>query len=387
MKPLKILIFVSPRADAVAVNHELTTGLAHSLSQRAEVDLRTSLHGIGSEMLSNYDIIHIFGCWNTAVIQLQHTAYKLHIPTVYTLLGGLQPWNIKNRKPTCGYKRQKNAIQKASAIHLCSKLECDTFSSLGWNQRWMLVMNPVLTNQLTFAEMGDRMSLLYRKILDTQARLLLSPDSKQAVGDLLQLGTDRDVLIDQPRCASIKELLNKLTDTDWRRIMIYADDENIIEPIETAFERINFTPPEINTEAIDRFTIHQSYPAGMLQDDELCFKSTSLISKLESLLKDHEVNERKLCIELLNLKHETEHHTAPLLHLANIYATLRFCDMDEDRMNDIVNELGLADFASRLMTVMHDLLNLTEGFMPFRPKDDRATQQLKSNITKFNTWA
>ena len=386
MKRLKILFFISPKVDADAVNHELTTGLAHGLANSIDVDLRTSLHGIDSAQLSNYNIVHIFGCWNAASVRLQQHAYKQRIPTVYTLLGGLQPWNIGGRKSSHAYQAQKNAIRKASAVHLCSKLEYDTFNKLGWNKRWVLVNNPVLTSRITFAEMSSMMSTLYQKVLDTNARLLLSSDARKAVGDLIQIGIDHDVLHDHKHCASVKELLERLTDTDWRKMMIYADDEGITDLIKNGLERMQFVPPEIVIEDIDRFAPNCTYNSGALQDHKLCYKSTSLNSKLATLIKEQEVNERKLCIELLNLKYEIEHHIAPLSHLANIYSTMRFCNMDEDRLNEIVKDLGIADFASRLMTVMHNILNLTEGFMPFQSKDDRLAKQLEDDIKKFSRW-
>jgi hypothetical protein len=386
MERLRILFFVSPKVDAVAVNHKLTTGLAHGLADSIDVDLRTSLHGINAAQLSKYNIVHIFGCWNAASIRLQQHAYRLCIPTVYTLLGGLQPWNIKKHKSSHAYQAQKKTIRKASSVHLCSKLEYDTLNKLGWNKRRVLINNPVLTSRITFTEMSNMMATLYRKVLDSNARLLLSSDARQAIGDLFQIGIDHDVLFDHKHCASVKELLERLTDTDWRRIMIYADDEAITVPIKKGLERMQFVPPEIVIEDIDRFATGSTYNSGALQDNELCFKSASLNSKLATFIKEREVNERKLCIELLNLKHEIEHHTAPLYHLGNVYSTMRFCNMDEDRLNEIVKDLDIDDFASRLITVMHNILNLTEGFMPFQPKDDRLAKQLENDITKFNRW-
>ena len=53
---------------------------------------------------------------------------------------------------------------------------------------------------------------------------------------------------------------------------------------------------------------------------------------------------------------------------------------------DMVHELGLDDFAGRLMTVMGNFLGLTEGFMPFIPKNDKHAEHLLTELTKFGTY-
>lgn len=387
MDQLRILLFVTPTANNAAVSHELTTGLAHSLSDMAEPHLHTSLHEIGLATLNAYDLIHIFGAWTGAAVRLRQQAHKLHVPTVYSPLGAFQPWNIKTMKRLPGCMMQKNATQKTSAVHLCSLLESNTFNSLGWNKRCATIANPVITSRITFAEMGTQMARLYQQVLDTHARLLLSPESKQAIGNLVQIGVDQDALLDRKHSDRTKETIAKLTETDWRRLMIYAEDENIIPLIEKALDKIGFEPPQINPQTITRFRPAQENAPGELKSDTLCFKNTSLKAKLHELIKEKENNEHRLCVELLNLKHEAEHHKASMLHLANIYSTLRFCEMDEDRLNEIVGEMNMSGFAARLMTVLHNVLNLTEGFMPFSPRDDRRAEKLERDITKFNTWA
>jgi hypothetical protein len=386
MDRLKVLIFIPPKVDAVAINHELSTRLAHGMESYADVDLHTSARSIDAASLSKYDIIHVFGCWSTASINLLHKAYKHHIPTVYTLLGGLQPWIIKKHKPSYNYKLQKSAIQKASAIHLCSKLEFGTFKQLDWNKRRVLIKNPVLTNQVSFEEMYDMMLKLYQKVLDSNAHLLLSPTSTEVIGNLLQLGVDEEALFDHKHCAAVKEQLSQLSTLEWRRIMLYADEEFITEYIKKGLERMQCNVPELATEEIDRFLRNRNYNQGDLQADALCFKNSTLKSKLSASVKETEINERMMCIELLNFKYEVEHQKAPLRHLANLYTSMRFYNMDEDRLNELVKLLDIKDFSARLMTVLHDILRLSEGFMPFTPKEDRISRAMTRNITKFNTW-
>lgn len=387
MQRLKILLFMPDKVDAININHELASQLAHYLEAPAAIDFRTSIHGLEADALSTYDLVHILGCWDTTAVTLQQKAHRLHIPTVYSPLGGLQPWVIRKYRSSYRYAKQRIAIQHASAIHLCSKPEADTFSQLGWNRRWELIKNPVLTNRLSFKEMASVMLNFYQKILDSNARLLLSPSACQAIGHLLQLGIDKDVLFEQDHCKTMKENLAGLTETDWRRIFIYAADESITDFLSKGLERIQVTAPMTTVTDVDRFDNSRSYAEGDLPTEALCFKSTGLMDKLSERIRKEEKHEHELCMALLNLKHELEHHTAPLRHLANIYSFIRTKDMNEDRLKELTGDLGIEEWVACLMTVMHDVMRLSEGFMPFAAQDGRRAAKLKTAITKFNTWS
>ncbi len=386
MQRLKILFFLPSQADTNDIHHELVTRLASELEPLADIDLYTSTHIPNTEKLTSYSLVHVFGCWSTSSVNLLGKAYDHHIPTVYTLLGGLQPWIVNKHKLSRRYALQRKVTQQASAIHLCSKLECDTFAQLAWNQRFTLIMNPVLTNQLSFADMASAMLKLYQKTLDTNAQLLLSQASCQAIGHLLQIGLDKDSLFDERHVKSLRDTLTQLSPNDWRRVMIYANDEHVTDIIKKGLQRIQFPEPNVVVDNIDRFCIARSYPDGDLPNERLCFRGLTTKGRLDDNIKATETNERLLCVQLLNLKHEMENHSAPLLHVANVYTTLRFYDMDEDRLKELVKTLGIEDFAARLMVVLQNVTRLSEGFMPFVPKDDKQRKKMQTKLTKFNTW-
>lgn len=387
MDRMKILMFISPKADALGVNHELTTMLAHTLQDEADVELKTSLAGVSDSMLRSFSLIHIFGCWNLRSCSLLSKAHKLHIPTVYSPLGGLQPWVIRRHRRSYAYPSQRQAIRLASAIHLSSNLESETFSALGWNSRTALIKNPILTSLISFGQMADLMLALYRRVLTTQARLLLSAPSCQAIGHLLELGTDSDVLFDRQHCETMRQNLALLTPIDWQRIMIHAADEGITNILKKGVERIQFVAPEPVIEQTERFAPTHKYVEGPLDGSKLCYPHASTLNKLDGLLKPQEANERTVCLQLINLQQEIARGEMPLHHLADIYNSFRHIETDEDRLYELVREMGLADFAERLMAVLHQVMRLSEGFMPFKPKDDKATRKLTQDITKFNTWA
>lgn len=109
-------------------------------------------------------------------------------------------------------------------------------------------------------------------------------------------------------------------------------------------------------------------------------------SKLSDIIDTDEKKERRIIVRLLNLKYEMERNEAPLSHLADLYQSVRFVDADEDRLNEVARAMGVLEFAERLMAVLHHTFGLTEGFMPFRERADKASLAMVNHITKFNTY-
>lgn len=384
MERLKVMLYISAEADAMDIHHELTTQLAHHLGNYVEATLVTS-HDHSAADLSAYHLVHIFGCWSHSASSLLVRAHKHHVPTVYTPLGGLQPWVLRHHKSRHLFGIQRRMTSMASAVHVCGKLEADTFVQLGWNKRMALIKNPVLTSQLSFDSMTQQMLALYQKVLDSNARLLLSSESCTVIGQLLALSLDKDILRDKSRCSSLREKVEHLTDDDWRRVFIYSADEQIERLLHEGLSRIQFTPPPTNTAEIVRFTPVEQYYEGPLKSDETYSRNILLRNKLEDAVEAKEHTERKFIIQLLNVRYELEHHKFPLYHLAEIYQAVRFVAMDEDRLKEIVHDMGLDDFAGRLMAALQDIMGLTEGFMPFEAKQGQATERLVKAITKYNT--
>lgn len=385
MDRLKVLFYVPGTMDAIDIHHELTTMLAHSLNDYADVERWTSAHGKDLSALKDYHIVHVFGSWNKTGIHFLGKAKKLHVPTVFTPLGGLQPWIIKKHKTARLFAQQQKVAQQASAIHVCGKLEYETFLKLGWNNKVTIIKNPVLTSQVSFHEMAQQMATLYQKVLDSNARLLLSEQSCSIIGQLLALGIDKEILNDHELCTEIKQQIENIPTVEWRKIFIYTNDEFIDLPVKIGLQRLQYMPPHIVVEEIDRFSDGHQYNEGDLKSDDTYSRNILLRNKISDAIASKEKKERRLMMQLLNLRYEIERHKAPLLHLANIYQSCRYDEMDEDRLKEMARDIGINDFAERLMTVLEEVLGLREGFMPFNQKDDRQAEALTKAITKYNT--
>lgn len=386
MKPHRILFFVPNHINAIGIHQELIARLKDCLSSEVFVNMITSDAKKENIQLSDYDIIHFFGCWGNSAYKLAGKAYKHNIPYLLTPLGALQPWEMAQHRKSMRFNKQHQLTSKASAVHVCGKLEQETFTRLAWNKRQELIKNPVLTSQISFEETAQQLINLYQKILDSNARLLLNETAQQMIGALLQLGVNKNVLLKHEHIAKLQQTFETLTDNDWRQIFIYADEERITIPLTEGIRRLQKDAPEVNTDSINRFESDIEYPSGDLKADALLSKNLLLRNKVKDAFANRGSDERTLCLLILNLNHELSRHKAPLLHLVNLYEYIRFSNLDEDMVKNMVSDLGLNDFAGRLMSVMQNFLGLTEGFMPFNLVNDKNVKLLWTELTKFGTY-
>lgn len=383
---MKILYHVTPEADASPIYHEMVSQLALCMREQADVDMSATQDEHTTQVVGDYDIVHVFGCWNLAAAHLLIKAYHDHVPTVYSPLGGLQPWVVKRRKSFFTLSSQRNMTRKALAVHVCGKLEQETFLSLKWNSRVALIKNPVLTSKISFPEMASQMFSLYQKVADTNARLLLSDESCETIGELLALGIDESLLTDKQRIEHMRSLLPELSVSDWRKISIYATDERITNALQKGLARLQMTSPICDVKGIERFAHDVHYAEGALQCDKLLSRNPLTKSKLNDIMASNEEKEKGMIVRLFNLKYEMEHNQAPLAHLADVYGNIRFTDADEDRLNEVARSMGILDFSQRLMAILQATLGLTEGFMPFKAKDDKTAKTMMIDITKFKSY-
>jgi len=386
MKPHRILFFVPNHINAIGIHQELIAHLKDCLSSEVFVNMITSDAKKENIQPSDYDIIHFFGCWSNSAYKLASKAYKHNIPYLLTPLGALQPWEMAQHRKSMRFNKQHQLTSKASAVHVCGKLEQETFTRLAWNKRQELIKNPVLTSQISFEETAQQLINLYQKILDSNARLLLNETAQQMIGALLQLGVNKNVLLKHEHIAKLQQTFETLTDNDWRQIFIYADEERITIPLTEGIRRLQKDVPEVNTDSINRFESDIEYPSGDLKADALLSKNLLLRNKVKDAFANRGSDERTLCLLILNLNHELSRHKAPLLHLVNLYEYIRFSNLDEDMVKNMVSDLGLNDFAGRLMSVMQNFLGLTEGFMPFNLVNDKNVKLLWTELTKFGTY-
>lgn len=388
---LKVLLFVPHHIDAVAINHDLVSRLAESYPEGIDVQYFVSGENHKTLQLDEYDLIHFFGCWSHAACALATRAYAHGLPYIVTPLGGLQPWETSKRKRTILSRRQRQLVERAAAVHVCGKLEHDNFVSLGWNKRIAIVKNPVLTSLISFEEAANQIERLYRKVIDSNCQLCLKPEIQGIIGTLLQIGTDPNAISLNPAFQedSVEEFVNKFTQfstEDWRRLLIYSDQEHITDCMLQALDALEINHPMLDVSKIDRFEPMSKYVEGKLVMDSLLSKNILLKNKVKDVFDNNAKNECQLCLAILNIHFELNHHSLPLSHFVDLYSLTRFRDVDEDLVRDMVSRLNIEDLAERLTSAMSTFLGLPDGFWIFEPLEGKKTKRMIRQMTKFGLY-
>ena len=357
-----LLILLPSGSASYALGQAYVSKLQTLLTQDYEVTCLHSLDRSTLAALDDYDVIHVFTLWHRSVLHLLHKAYSLHIPVVITPLGDLQPWVYAQHRHSYDWLRWKKVIAKASAVQVCGKLEEHSFQQLHLNARKVLIKNPILTSLVTFESVAQATQRLYRKVIDSNVRFSITEEINALLCGTIQIGIDDFMLRDHEQCNKLCQQWAKLTNEQWRMILIYATDEHVDDYLSLGLERLNISKPELNVHDIDRYPLPWKYPEDDLPSDTLIPHSILVRSKLSENVDKNEVGERKLVIELINLHHESENGRVPLRHLANVYMTLRFTPMDEDRVADILKAMGLADFTQKVTKKLQKTLRLPDGY-------------------------
>lgn len=378
---MKVLLYIPKNIEKTGVSMKLIAALTRCLDQKAEATAADHL----PKDWKSYDVIHVFGCWDYGAARVIRKAEKECIPTVYSPLGGLQPWIVRKYKADqrlTTYLYQRRMTGNASAVHLCSPLEQENFERLKWNARTQMIMNPVITSQLSEEDMTAQMMQLYQKVIDTNAYARIGETQERAILSLLQAGIDPGRLADQSFQTRTNEALGILSAEDWRNIFIYSSDEQILSLIKIGLKRIQFIEPDIVVEDIDRFPPPHHYATGHLESHQLI--ATRPPAKVRHVTDSmEEGSEKEICVMILNIRRELRQHAMPLLHLADLYGKIKFADYDEDRLAETLSRLDIYHFAARLISILATDLGLTEGFQPIETINDRETDRIRRSIIKL----
>jgi len=383
---LKVLIYISKRAQSRKSTKDFANVLIHNLQSSVSVDQNNHAKDI-----KQYDVVHVIGAWDKKGANILQKANKKHIATVFSPMGDFQPWNLNNKKDvklTKSMIYQKTMAEEASVVHLSGEKEQQAFKKLGWNDRIVVVKNPILTTQISEAEMTSRMIAIYQKAIDSFCYARIGETQQDALGVLVHAG------IDEEECGktAFRELASKdlqtLTEKDWRNLYIYANNEGIIDIIRQGRQRLNqfLQPqlPELPTFNVkdSTFRIYPKINEEPLRSDKLQFRNIIMKSKLDECCEGFSV-EQQITTMLLNIRHELHSETMSMKHLCELYQKIKFDKYDEDKLQEIFKRMRIHKFAARLIFVMNDVIGLSEGFMPIEPLDDKTADKLRVAITKL----
>ncbi|MBO4659980.1 MAG: glycosyltransferase [Prevotella sp.] len=319
------------------------------------------------------DILHIHTCWDYSTAQLAAQMAKRGAAVILSPHGAFDNYSYNNEQHTRKVLRsiayQRAMTQRADALLVTTNDELQRVLHLQWNSRVDVVKNALLDSTTTPTAMADEMIRFYRKIIDTRYFILMNNKEKECICILLREGVTDDSF-STPVSQAQRDLLVSLTETQWRRMFLYADDEDIRRHIDKAILKLHLAVPNINTEAIDRFKTSHPKAEGLLA-------GTSNDARLQRETNDEERSLRVICSMLLSAQRHFNAGTLSMNHLADLYSHLKYEDFDEDRLQELTKELGIYKFAQSIIQLLIDDLQLEDGFIPLKPHKGRMTKKIR----------
>ena len=303
------------------------------------------------------DIVHCHGCWTYWIVKAGNNARKQSARIVLSPHGQLEPWVI-NERPM-HEKLQKNVIwqkrfsEKAYTVISFGKMEEKFLKELKWNPRIEVIKNSVITNSISQKEMCSQTFSVYQKVLDSNVLELMDEETRQLMAIIIKAG-----IMGDNRWVDTKDI--DTNSIDWRKMLIYAEHQNIRNYVNYGINILGLNIPLIDTEKIDSY-----FPEKYTKPHTI-----------KELIGDYKGNETDYLIRMIR-----QIQKSPLLlHLIELTRELYRDNINDTSIIEVLNERKLTKYASRLMQVLREVTLLDEGYMPLEPTDDRGTQQIRNII-------
>ena len=193
------------------------------------------------------DIVHVHGCWKYQTVKQALQAHRQGARIVFTPHGGLEPWIIAERRLSEKlYKTllwQRRLAEHSYVMIAQGTMEAEALKQLGWNPRIEIIRNAVITNTITPEAMAQQTQDVYRKVMDSNTIELMSDNCRQLMTMLLKAGItgDRRWVEGEPPV---------IDETEWRRLLVYADHENIRTTLDTGIHVLGLHHDYIETARI-----------------------------------------------------------------------------------------------------------------------------------------
>jgi hypothetical protein len=351
------VLHVYPKSDSLIERH--VTLLAEGMRQSADVkvaDSAAAFRKLFREMAP--DIVHCHGCWQFFLARAASYAIRHEARVVLTPHGQLEPWVIKRQSVQENISKtllwQRRTVERAYAVILLGKLEYSNFKQLGWNLRTEEIHNAVITNAITQAEMCTQTFAVYQKVMDSNTLEQMDDDSLHALAQIIKAGIMGDR-------RWVKDLNIDETRIDWRRLLIYAEHENISNYVDYGISILGLSTPSIDVGRIaSYFPDHYQRP-----------------KPLKEVVGDYQGDETDYLVRIFR---QINKHPL-LLHLIELTRELYRDNVNDDLLSEKLEGKNLHTYAARLMQVLSEQTLLDEGYMPIDPQDDRQTEQIRKTLT------
>lgn len=370
---MRILHYIAHVREEDLLSQYLATLTPVQERMGAEICLATKRDNVG-EKINKFrpHVVHIHTLWSWQAAQVEQLAKKQNCGIVISPHGQLDAFRCRQerkwRKRIAQLLFQHHMIIRADALLATDEREAKRLEQLAWNKHIDTIPNALLATSTWPEEMGAMSLKLYQKVIDTRYGHYLSSDEHAMMGWLLHVAIDN-----MPSAALSSEQvghLHTLENEQWRRICLWADDENVMPLITKATRLLAIDAPlqENDPSGISRFPNEHPKPQGPLADSELTATSDSAKEKWQEILQDEAEPLRKVVTLILNARTLSRRKELSLHHLCDLYTAIKFLDYDEDQLKALLSRFSAMGFGRMAVGWLGEKLLLTEGFMPMKPK-------------------
>lgn len=327
----------------------------------------------------NPDIIHIHACWDYLAAKRAQWAVKKGYAVVLSTHWGLnEPIRSNEQRIRKFIKQmmyQQKTVHQVDAMLVTNEKERQMALTLGWQKRIDVIPNSLLNSSISASEMAEQTILYYNKVLDTRYQVAMSSMENDAVYSLLHVGLARETT---HNLLPSDQLLNlrSLNPAQWRRILLYSDDENIREIIDDAISRLQLNAPNIETSTIQRFALVLPKERNPLNQQKIVGTKPLTRQRLNDNINSDETIVRIIAIMLANAHQLDRKQILSMRHLADLYTMIKYNDYDEDRLAEVLRHMRIYRFSRRIIQLLVDKLHLEEGFRPFSPLADNGLKAI-----------
>ncbi len=313
---------------------------------------------------SQFDILHIHGCWRYSQLAVVKEAFRHGVRLVYSPHGQLEPWIIKEnywkeKLPKKIYY-QKRLIQQSYSVIIQGRMEQDCMERLGWNPRMVIIRNSLITHSITPAEMARQLYAQYGKVMDSNPLQLMPEDTRSALRTILMAGITGDI-----RWTAGETPVSQLSALSWRLLLLYVHQEHIDDIFQRGVRLLRLDMPDIDVRQAVYYLpdgYHDTVSIESLIGNSFTSENERLLATFRCL--------RKLIF----------HRQIAIRHLVELDRELRQHPCQEGALTEQLTIHKLLKTARRLMQLMNDYTGLTEGFMPVLPLNDRITNRIRKQI-------
>ena len=330
-------------------------------------------------------VVHIHGSYHFINSRIALWSRKRGFPVVFSPYGGMNPDFIDKEYGMRTWKLlsyQKKMVKNASCTLISDPKEGEYIKGEKLTERIAFIEDPRKEDHTELDDYADCTLQVYQKVLDTDMGKHIDRQSQEAMSALLHLSLAGDVER-QPLCPEDILNLRSITPKKWRDIFLYAAEQGVTGYINDGIARAQLAVPPSDASAVNRFPLRYPKDSQPLSGDKLL--TTNIISRkaIERKLRHTKGTERTLCTMLHNLRYLVGQSSLSLRHLCDLYEVLRHNPIDEDALDAHLREQRIHTFTRRVCQVLHEAAYLDEGYMPVPALDDKGTEKIRTNLTKY----